>query len=153
LEKEQIKLLFVDVPTSPSPHSVEVPQNEIQNRERNETTSSRPEKPEDVCRYDIPVRDLEKWEQQESEMVVVVEGGGVAMQQQWDLAAQKEELGQPAVGEGHQQDLAEVVDVGDPRKPPRFYQPRNPRSPTSTVFDCVGYAPSCLLDANPYRIV
>ena len=32
----------------------------------------------------------------------------------------------------------------------RLCQPRNPRSPrsTSTVFDCVGYAPSRLLDAR-----
>ena len=40
--------------------------------------------------------------------MVVVEGGGVAMQQQQELAAQKEELGQPAV-EGHQQDLLAEV--------------------------------------------
>jgi hypothetical protein len=43
--------------------------------------------------------------------VVVVEGGSVAMQ---EFAAQKEGLGQPAVCEGHQQDLAEVVDLDDP---------------------------------------
>lgn len=36
------------------------------------------------------------------------------MQQQEELAAQKEELGQPAVGEGDLQDLVEVVDADDP---------------------------------------
>jgi len=36
------------------------------------------------------------------------------MQQQQELAAQKEELGQPAVGEGHQQDLVVCVDADDP---------------------------------------
>ena len=49
-------------------------------------------------------------------MVVVEEGGGgVAMRQQEEPAAQKEELGQPAVGEGDQQDLVEVVDTDDPK--------------------------------------
>jgi hypothetical protein len=38
--------------------------------------------------------------------------GGVAMQQQEELAAQKEQHGQPAVG--NQQDLVEVGDAGDP---------------------------------------
>jgi len=37
------------------------------------------------------------------------------MQQQEELAGQKEELGQPAVGEGDQQDLVEVIDVDDPK--------------------------------------
>ena len=44
---------------------------------------------------------------------MVVEGGGVAMQQQEELAVQKEELGQPAVGD--QQDLVEVLDADDPK--------------------------------------
>jgi hypothetical protein len=35
------------------------------------------------------------------------------MQQQQELVAQKEELRQPAVGEGDQQDLVEVVDADD----------------------------------------
>lgn len=47
---------------------------------------------------------------------MVVEGGGVAMQEQEqeqeELAAQKKELGQPLVGD--QQDLVEVVDADDP---------------------------------------
>jgi hypothetical protein len=41
--------------------------------------------------------------------------GGVAMKQQEEFVAQKEELGQPAVGEGDQQDLVEVVDADDPK--------------------------------------
>jgi hypothetical protein len=47
---------------------------------------------------------------------VVVEGGAVAMQQQEELAVQKEELGQPAVGD--QQNLVEVDDVDDPEARP-----------------------------------
>jgi hypothetical protein len=43
---------------------------------------------------------------------VAVEEGGVAMQQK-ELAAQKEELRQPAVGEGDQQDLVKIVDADD----------------------------------------
>ena len=43
---------------------------------------------------------------------MVVEEGAVAMQQQEGLAAQKEELRRPAVGD--QQDLVEVVDADDP---------------------------------------
>jgi hypothetical protein len=54
---------------------------------------------------------LEEWEHRESEVVVVVEGGGVAIQQQ-ELAVQKEELEQPAVGD--QLDPVEVVDADDP---------------------------------------
>jgi hypothetical protein len=41
-----------------------------------------------------------------------VEGGAVAMQQQEELAAQKEDLGHPAMGD--QQDLVEVIDGDDP---------------------------------------
>ncbi|PMD67653.1 uncharacterized protein K444DRAFT_658638 [Hyaloscypha bicolor E] len=100
---------------------------------------------EDVCRHGAPAQGLEEWEQRESEVVVVTEGGGIAMQQQQQLAAQKEGLGQPAVGEGHQQDLAEVVDEEATEALPAS----NPRSPKSTVFDCVGHAPSRLPDANP----
>jgi hypothetical protein len=55
---------------------------------------------------------LEEWEQRETE--VVLERGGVPMQQREELVARKEELGQPAVGEGRQQDLVELVDTDDP---------------------------------------
>jgi hypothetical protein len=113
LEEKQAKLPFAGAPTSPSPYSVEAPQDEIQNRERSETTRGRSEELQDVCRHGAPAQGLEEWKQRESE-VVVVEGGGVAMMQQpHALAAQKEELGRPAVGEGYQQDLVEVVDADD----------------------------------------
>lgn len=36
------------------------------------------------------------------------------MQQREELVASKEELGQPAVGEGRQQNLVELVDTDDP---------------------------------------
>lgn len=42
-----------------------------------------------------------------AESEVVVEGGGVAMQQQEELAAQKEALGHPALRD--QQDLVDVA--------------------------------------------
>lgn len=43
LEVEQVKSPFASAPTSPSPRSVEAPRDEIQSRERSETTGSRPE--------------------------------------------------------------------------------------------------------------
>jgi len=89
---------------SPTPRSVDAPGNDTQSRERTETTSSRPEELQDTSRHGT-AQGLEEWEQQETE--VVVEGGAVAMQQQEELAAQKVELGHPAVG--YQHDLVEVV--------------------------------------------
>ena len=41
-------------------------------------------------------------------------GGTVAVQQQEELAAQEEELGQPAVDKGNQQDLVDI-DTDKPR--------------------------------------
>jgi len=64
----------------------------------------------DASRRGTPAQDLEFWEQRETD--VLMERGAVAMQQQEELAAQKEELGQSAVGD--QQDLVEVVDADDP---------------------------------------
>jgi hypothetical protein len=113
LGEQQVESLSAGTPTSLSPCSAEAPQDKIQSRERSETTGSRPEELRDACRRGTPAQGLE-WKQRESE-VVVVDGEGVAMQQQQqELAAQKEELGKPAVGEGHQQDLVEVVDADDP---------------------------------------
>jgi len=114
LGEQQVKSSSAGTPTSPSPRSAEASQDEIQSRERSETTGSRPEELQDACRHGTPAQGLEEWEQRESEVVFVVEGGGVAMQQQEELVAQKEELGQPAVVEGDQQDLVEVVDADDP---------------------------------------
>jgi hypothetical protein len=76
-----VESLLAGAPTSPSPHSVEALQDEIQNRERSETTGGRPEELQGICRYGSLAQGLEEWEQRESEVVVAVEGGGVAMQQ------------------------------------------------------------------------
>jgi hypothetical protein len=78
LEEQQVKSLLAGAPTSPSPRSVEAPQDEILSRERTETTGSRSEELQDVSRHGT-AQGLEEWEQRESE-VVVVEGGGVTMQ-------------------------------------------------------------------------
>jgi len=109
--REQGDSLFAGAPTSPSPYSVEALQDEIQSRERSETTGGRPEELRDASRRGPPAQGLEWWEQRETE--VVVEGGAVAMQQQEELAARKEELGHPAMG--NQQDLVEVIDADDPK--------------------------------------
>jgi hypothetical protein len=110
LEKQQVKLSLAGTPTFLSPCSVEAPQDKIQSRERSETTGDRQEELRDASWRDTPAQDLEWWEQQETD--VLVERGAVAMQQQVELAAQKEELGQSAVGD--QQDLVKVVDADDP---------------------------------------
>lgn len=86
---------------SPRLSSVEALPDESQSREHTETTGSRPEKPQDAS-PNSTVQGLEEWEQRETE-VVVVEGGGVAMQQ--------EELGQLAVGDP--QDLVQIVDADE----------------------------------------
>jgi hypothetical protein len=109
LEEQQVEPLSAGTPTSPSPRSIEAPQDEIQSRERSETTGTRPDELQDTSRCGT-AQGLEEWEQKETE--VVVEGRAVAMQQQEEFAAQKEELGQPAVGD--QQDLVEVIDTDDP---------------------------------------
>jgi hypothetical protein len=73
------------------------------------------------------------------------------MQLQQELAAQKEELRHPAVGKGHQQDLVEVVDADGPedKEATEALPAAQPKIPsTSTVFICVGYAPSRWLDAR-----
>jgi hypothetical protein len=80
---------------APSPRLVEALQDETRSREISETTGSKSEELQDACRRSTPALDVEKWEQQETE--VVVEGGAVAMQEQEELAAQKEELAQPTV--------------------------------------------------------
>ncbi|KAG9230420.1 hypothetical protein BJ875DRAFT_499140 [Amylocarpus encephaloides] len=112
---EQVKLLSASALNSPRPRSVEAPPDGSQSREHTETTTSiRSEELQDASRHGPPDQGLEEWEKRETEMVV--EGGGVAIQQQQEFAAQKEELGQPAVGEGDQPDLVEVVDADDPNE-------------------------------------
>ena len=111
-EKQQVDLSSACTPPSPSSRSVEEPQNEIQSRERIGTTGGILEELRDASRHSSPAQDLEWWEQQETQ--VGVEGGAVAVQQQEELAAQEEELGQPAVGKGDQQDLVDV-DADEPR--------------------------------------
>ena len=49
----------------PKSSSAEAPQDEIQSRERNETTGSRPEELRDACRCGTPAQGLE-WEQPET---------------------------------------------------------------------------------------
>jgi hypothetical protein len=109
---EQGNLSSASAPTSLRPRSVEAQQVEIHSQEHTETTGSRPEELQDTSRHGT-AQSLEEWEQLETEEVV--EGGGVAMLQQQELAVQKEELGQPAVGEGYLQDLVEAVDADDPK--------------------------------------
>jgi len=59
LEEEQVKSLSANALTFPSPRSVEAPQDEIQSRERNETTSSRLEEPRDTYQRGTPAQGLE----------------------------------------------------------------------------------------------
>ena len=80
LGEQQVKSSSAGTPTSPSPRSAEASQDEIQSRERSEATGSRPEELQDACRHGTPAQGLEEWEQRESEVVFVAEGGGVAMQ-------------------------------------------------------------------------
>jgi hypothetical protein len=105
LEEQQVESLLAGTPTSPSPRSVEAPQDETQSRKHTEITGSRPEELRDACRRGTP-QGLE-WEQQETE--VAVERGAVAMQQQEELAVHDDELGKLAVGD--QQDLVKVVNA------------------------------------------
>lgn len=93
-------------PTSLHLRSIEAPQDKIQSPERTGATGRRLEEPQDASRCCI-TQGLEEWKQREIE---VIEEGGVAMQEQEELAAQKEE---PHVG--NQQDLVEIVDVNNPK--------------------------------------
>jgi hypothetical protein len=107
LKEQQVESSSAGTPTSPSPRSAEALQDETRVRERAENTGSRLEELQDTSRHGT-AQGLEEWEQQETE--VVVEGGVVAIQQQEELAAQNEELGQLAMGD--QQDMAKVVNAG-----------------------------------------
>jgi hypothetical protein len=109
LEEQQVESLSAGTPNPPSPCSDEAPQSEIQSRGHTETTGNRPEELQDTCQHGT-AQGFKEWEQQETE--VVVEGGAIAIPQQQELAAQKEDLGHPAVG--NQQDLVKVVDGDDP---------------------------------------
>jgi hypothetical protein len=113
LGEQQVESSSAGTPTSPSPRSAEAPQDEIQSRERSETTGSRPEELRDACRRGTPAQGLE-WEQRETRVAVESlggrelgeEAGGVEIRQQGELA------GRPALGD--QQNLVEVDDTGDP---------------------------------------
>jgi hypothetical protein len=107
---EQEGLPSAGAPTSPSPRSVEAPQNEIHGGERSEITSIRPQELHGPL-YGTG-RGLE-WERQETEIVeaVVVEGGGEAIQERKKPSVQKDKPKQPSVGD--QRDLAEVADADD----------------------------------------
>jgi len=59
LEEEQVKSLFAGAPSSLSPRSVEALQDEIQSRERSETTGGRQEELRDASRRGTPAQDLE----------------------------------------------------------------------------------------------
>jgi hypothetical protein len=59
LEEEQAKSLFAGAHTSPSPRSVEAPQDEIQSRERSESTGGRPEELRDASRSGTQAQGLE----------------------------------------------------------------------------------------------
>jgi hypothetical protein len=85
LEEEQGKSPSAGTPTSPSPCSVEALQDEAQSREYTETTGSRLEELQDVSRHGT-TQGLEEWKQRR---LVMVEGGGVAIRQQEELAGQK----------------------------------------------------------------
>ncbi|KAG9245435.1 hypothetical protein BJ878DRAFT_541275 [Calycina marina] len=89
LGEQKVESSSVGTPSSPSPRSVEAPQNEIRGRGRSETTGSRPEELQDASRYGTAQR-IKEWKRRKTE---VVEAGGVAMQEQQELAAQREELG------------------------------------------------------------
>ena len=96
LKEQQVEPSSVGTPTLPSPCSVKAPLDEIQSRERSETTSGRPEELQDAPRHGIPA--LELGEKQETQVVV------------------------PAVID--RQDLDEVVDADDPEdKEPTKAQP------------------------------
>jgi hypothetical protein len=124
LEEPQVESLSVGTPTSPSPHSVEAPQDETQNPERSETTGSRPEELQDACRCGTPAQGLE-WKQRETlvavetlggrelgEEALVGEAGGVEIWQHEEPLAQKEVLGPPVLVD--QQNPVEVDDTDDP---------------------------------------
>ncbi|KAG4432844.1 hypothetical protein IFR05_011683 [Cadophora sp. M221] len=75
---EQVESSLASTPTSPSPRSVEAPQDKIRSRERSETTGGRQEELRDASGRGSPAQDLEWWEQRETD--VLVEWGAVAMQ-------------------------------------------------------------------------
>ena len=139
---ETAGLPFAGAPTSSSPRSVEAPPDEIQTRERSETTGSRPEVQRDTSRRGTPAQDLEWWEKRETRAVVetlgrrelgveevVGEAGGVEMQLHEEPVGQKEELRPPALGD--QQNLAEVDNTDEEQvKSPFASAPTSP-SPRS----------------------
>lgn len=83
MEEQQVESLLAGTATSPSPRSVEAPQDETQSREGTETTGSRPEELQAASRHGA-AQDLKELGQRETE-VVVVEGGGVATQSEVHL--------------------------------------------------------------------
>ena len=65
-EEQKVELPSACTLASPSPHSVEAPQSEIQSREPTETTGGILEELRDASRHSTPAQDLEWWEQQET---------------------------------------------------------------------------------------
>ncbi|TVY92099.1 hypothetical protein LAWI1_G002737 [Lachnellula willkommii] len=110
LEKELGLVLGVIIGSHtylPKSSSAEAPQDEIQSRERNETTGSRPEELRDACRCAGDSVAIELLGRRElGDEALLEEEGGVEIRQQGELA------GRPAVGD--QQIQAEVDDTDDP---------------------------------------
>jgi hypothetical protein len=97
LKEQQVESPLASISILSSPCSVEIPQDETQSQEYTGTTNT-------ILEEHNTAQPFEEWEQLETELVG--ETRGVAMQQQEKLAAQEEQLGQPAVGD--QQDPVEV---------------------------------------------
>jgi hypothetical protein len=118
---DQVQSIAARAPNSPRSRSVEALQDGIQSRECTETTGSRLEEPRDASRPGNLAQGLEEWEQRETRVVetpgrseprggeLVGEAGGVAMQQQEELAGQKEELGRPALGDQQDKEATEAL--------------------------------------------
>jgi len=124
LEGEQVESSPAGAPTSPSPRSVEAPEDEIQSREHSETSSSRPEEPRHTCQRGTPTLPSALPPLFPSPQVFLQppesptaptqgpEAGRVEIQQQEELVGQNKELGRPALGD--QQNLVEVDDTDNP---------------------------------------
>jgi len=98
LGEQQVESSSARTPISPSPRSAEAPQDEIQSRERSETTGSRPKELRDACRCSTPAQGFE-WEQRKTRVAIeslrrrklgeealIEEVGGLEVRQQGELA-------------------------------------------------------------------
>jgi hypothetical protein len=119
-----VELLLASALTSLSPRSIEALENEIQSRERSETSSSRPEEPRDTCQRGTPAlppalpplfpspQVFLQPPKSPAAPTQVPEAGRVEIQQQEELVGQNKELRRPALGD--QQNLVEVDATDDP---------------------------------------